>query len=299
MIRITTLALILLTSSIYIQKIHKNRFYSFKSPGLEHYSKPERQFINALIFGKKYFNKEFKEKISYLQLHHLFTPSALHLSALLVLINWLPVTAKIIIEILLLMLLPATGLLAFKRAIGLKIICDLLKWLGVRLRSLNVFLMMYSLLFIFQPSTKLPSFSYSFLFLSIIFLLSKSSPIIIILGIWFSQTLIMSLSNDSINLLILPINSLLSALMGVFFPLFVLCFTLGEIKLFSSLQQITKILIERYCTLIDYMYLISKDYRAMVPTLLLILIISFFLFRNAPRTKHAVILSFAIPYSLF
>ena len=110
-----------------------------------------------------------------LHIHHLFTPSGLHLASLLWFFSLFSLK-----RVALLLFLPfvifADGFFAFKRVYFIRAVSELLQMKGVFIKSRHVFFFVFAVEFIFRAQLNPLSFTYSFLFLGIIYSLAKSSP---------------------------------------------------------------------------------------------------------------------------
>jgi hypothetical protein len=156
-----------LQSFIPMQKVHKLKHFAKVKTGLSHQDQDLLEIWESMLTGNtRPLNKVIKEDFSRLGLRHLFTPSGLHLTALLY------PTLKIFrgqkMQVLILTLLafiffPLSGFVALKR-----MVC--IKWLQkfVGYREGFIFALLLDLLFgSFQVHAL--SFTYSFLFLGIMY----------------------------------------------------------------------------------------------------------------------------------
>ena len=194
---------------------------SLKVPQLAQLSKKEQVITRGMVWGQKPREKAMKSAIANLHIHHLFTPSGLHLSSLL----WFMALFSLE-RIALLLLLPLVvlveGFFAFKRVYCIKLITSLLRMKNIHVDSKHVFLLVFALEFILRAHLSPLSFTYSFLFLGIIYSLRHSSPLILLTGLWFGQLLISCFQQDLIHLLALPLNSLLTLIITLCYPLILL-----------------------------------------------------------------------------
>ena len=188
---------------------------------LSHLSPNEKIIVKGLVFGEKPRKKDLRVAIKNLHIYHLFTPSGLHLSSLLWFLSFFSLKRMALFGLLPLVVL-LDGFLAFKRVYFIKFIGELLQVKKVYIDSRYIFFFVFLLEFIFRIHLSPLSFTYSFLFLGIIYSLKNSSPMVLLVGLWFGQSLISCFREDSIYLLSLPLNSILSFLVTVSYPLILL-----------------------------------------------------------------------------
>ena len=85
-----------------------------------------------------------------------------------------------------------------------------------------LFFLVFTIEFIFRVHLSPLSFTYSFLFLGIIYSLKNCSPLVILVGLWLGQSLIASFTTESLHLFSLPLNSILTFLVTLSYPLILL-----------------------------------------------------------------------------
>ena len=228
-------------SLIFLFSFHYSDKSSFnkqtKTPfSLSHLSHKEKIMIKGFVFGEKPRGKKIKKAINNLHIHHLFTPSGLHLSSLLWFLAFFSFK-RIAVFSLLPLILFIDGFFALKRIYFIKFINEILIINNIKIDSKYIFLFVFSLEFIFRSHLNPLSFTYSFLFIGIIYSLKNSSPLILTVGFWLGQSIIASFTNHSIYLLSLPLNTLLTFFTTLSYPL-ILLNTLIPMKFCSILHGI-------------------------------------------------------------
>ena len=185
---------------------------------LSHLSAKEKVIIGGLVLGQKPRKKKLRTAIKNLQIYHLFTPSGLHLSSFLWFLSFFSLRRVALLSLFPLILY-IDSFFAFKRVFFIKFFKELLRARGCYVDTKYIFLFVFIFEFIFWAQRCLLSFSYSFLFLGIIYSLRHSSPLILVCGIWFGQSLVASFLQDSVYLLALPLNGLVTFLVTLCYPL--------------------------------------------------------------------------------
>ncbi len=177
------------------------------------------RIINSVILGKKIHGKKlkaFKQTIKDLNLQHLFTPSGIHLSSLLLLLRFFPKQfSQIIISIILGILIYFGNLFSFQRNAGIYL---LKSWL--QMSTPWSFFIVTFFEFLILDWRRFQSFSFSFLFLGILITYRNASKLYILEKLCLAQLTISCITLNSIGLSIFPINLISSFLMGILFPLF-------------------------------------------------------------------------------
>jgi competence protein ComEC len=178
-----------------------------------------------------------KSEYTYLGLNHLFSPSGFHLSAILTPVFWLTNSKSIKLSLLILigiLLIRVPGLSALKRMV-------LVKTFQTKLNiKLGFFVaLIIDLLFgTFQSSPI--SFTYSFLFLGLIYSGIKGIKLIVLF--FFAQILIAYFQQNQLSLLIIFWSPILNWLFGMIMPvLMVLSFPLFNWQLQSGLFLLSKL----------------------------------------------------------
>ena len=188
---------------------------------LPHLSLKEKIMIKGLIFGQKPRKKDLKKAMKNLNIHHLFTPSGLHLSSLLWFFSLFSLK-RIPLFILFPLVVFIEGFFAFKRVYFIKLLGELLKMKNVHVDGRYLFFFVFTIEFVFRIHLSPLSFTYSFLFLGIIYSLRLCSPLIILVGLWFAQSLIISFTSAPLYLLALPLNSAITFLVMFLYPVILL-----------------------------------------------------------------------------
>ncbi|MCY4643097.1 MAG: hypothetical protein OXB88_00605 [Bacteriovoracales bacterium] len=217
----TFLISFILLLSFHYEKRSYGPFAKSKAFHLDHLSKKEKVMIRGLVFGQKPRRGELKSAIKKLHIHHLFTPSGLHLSSLLWFLGLFSLK-RMFLFFLFPLVFFLDGFVAFKRVYFIRFIGELLKFKKIQLDKSYIFIFVFLIEFIFWAHLHPLSFTYSFLFLGIIYSLKKSSPLVFLLGIWLAQSLIHSFHEDSIILLSLPLCSFITSLVTLSYPLVIL-----------------------------------------------------------------------------
>jgi hypothetical protein len=198
-------------------------------------NKAHAKVIISMIFGlKRGLSKSIKSKFKRLNLLHLFTPSGLHFSSLLLfllpLINLsrychlkLP---KLLIIMLCLLPFALVKFYSLKRIALLKILTLLF---GKYLSIYKLFLITFILDFIFGSFQQSPlSFSYSFIFLGILLSFSKIN-FKLLLGLFTGQLILAMFLKEEINLLGPFLGFIITSLFSFSFPILLLLFSLFKL----------------------------------------------------------------------
>lgn len=213
------LSISLLLLGKYYRPLEAYQFQKRVNFKIEKYSELTNKTLNGLFFGKKHFKKREKEKIKKLNLAHLFTPSGLHLSSLLIINKVIPMRFLILpLFILLIFLFNHDYLFSFQRNLFIAII----KYI-THLSTIKSFIIISLFEFLIIDFNRFLSLSYSFIFLGSILLFRKSSPIVIVQRIWLAQIIISLIQFGEFNLISLLANSILSfMIMIMFLPLIII-----------------------------------------------------------------------------
>ena len=195
--------------------------FSSQNFELAYLSSKEKIMIKGLVFGQKPRKKDLRKAMGNLHIYHLFTPSGLHLSSLLLFLSLFSLK-RVSLFILFPLVIFIDGFFAFKRVYFIKLLGELLKIKNFYVDSRYLFIFIFLLEFLFRIQLNPLSFTYSFLFLGIIYSLKDSSPFIILVGLWFGQSLIVSFTSGSLHIFSLPLNSLLTFLITFSYPLILL-----------------------------------------------------------------------------
>ena len=185
---------------------------------MNHLSPKEKVIIRGFVFGQKPRKKEFKKAIKNLNIYHLFTPSGLHLSSLLWFFSFLSLK-RVVLFALFPLVVFVDGFFAFKRVYFIKFTREVLGLKKIVIEGKYLFLFVFLIEFVFRVHLNPLSFTYSFLFLGIIYSLKNSSPLILLAGLWFAQCLVSCFTTESFYLFALPLNSVITILVSFFYPL--------------------------------------------------------------------------------
>ena len=188
---------------------------------LDRLSQKERVMIQGLVFGQKPRSKKLKQAIKNLNIYHLFTPSGLHLSSLLWFLALFSLRG-IGLCLLFPVVIGVDGFFAFKRVYFIKAICEILRRKSLYPGGYYVFLFVFLIEFVFRAGINPLSFSYSFLFLGTIYSFRRSSPLVLLTGLYFSQALVASFNENTVHLMAFPLNSVLTFLITMSYPLIIL-----------------------------------------------------------------------------
>jgi hypothetical protein len=237
------LALIKTDDLLYLKKFYKHPpsiQFNFIKEKRKSLSKDELRYFSLwasiLTGNSRSINKDLKKKYEDLALWHIFTPSGFHLSAILFPVNqifrhqFIKITCLLLITIFIFWL---PGLAAFKRMIGVK-------FLQFFLTQKTGFYLAFFFDFMFGTFKTSPlSFTYSFLFLSIIY--SGAKFIKLTCLFFLAQTLLAFFFGQQVSPLLFIWNPLLNFLITLFMPfLFLLSFPMAEWQLKSGLFLIEK-----------------------------------------------------------
>ena len=158
------------------------------------------------------------------------------------------------------------GFFAFQRVYFIKLLGELLQMRKCYIDSKYLFFFVFSIEFIFRAQLNPLSFTYSFLFLGIIYSLRKSSPFILILGFWvWFRPLFLPLQLTLFIFFSFPLNSIITFLITLLYP-FVLLNMLVPIKICSCLYDLILI-----CNtiLLDWDILVNPVYIAVLLAIIL------------------------------
>ena len=214
---------IVFCSLIFLLSFHNGDFsprptLAKKAFKLSHLGAKEKVIVRGFVLGQKPRKKRLRAAMKNLHIYHLFTPSGLHLSSFLWFLSFFSLKRMALFSLLPLVIY-IDSFFAFKRVFFIKFLGELLRMKGYYIDSRYIFLFVFFIEFIFRAGQYFLSFAYSFLFLGIIYSLRYNSPLILLFGIWFGQSLIASFSQDSIYLLALPLNSVITFLVTISYPL--------------------------------------------------------------------------------
>jgi predicted membrane metal-binding protein len=248
------------------------------------YNKKSAQVFKALITGeKRHLSKSFKRKIKTLNLIHLFTPSGLHFSSILLFL--LPISLyskkgfKIVSVFLCFTPFFFTGLYSMKRIALLRLVFMIKsKFKYLRdLDSFQVLLLVFSVDFIFGTYSHSPmSFACSLLFLGAIFSSEKYSTLEITSKFILAQVLMAIIFKTFWN----PVGSLLGLLITSLFSL-IFPFFLADMAIISLFQySFFSSLMDSFIFIIDKAYQLSINFDVLWPNLFLVLAIYLCMFKN-------------------
>ncbi len=242
------ISITLLISLTWHEKLHLNKFYPYqRSLKLQYLEEKEEnlskkdskafQVWKSILTGNtKKIDKTIKDQYSRLALSHVFTPSGFHLTA--VMSPFIKIFSKKIFKLIFIILIcilafNLNGLLALKRM-------SLIKLFQFYLSNKIGFLSAITLDLIFGTFKNSPlSFTYSFLFLGIIY--SDLTGIRIIFLFFFAQMLIAFFQSSTISLLLIVWSPILNLFFGLLLPIiFLLSFPMFDWQLKSGIFLIEK-----------------------------------------------------------
>lgn len=185
-----------------------------------------------------------------LHLQHLFTPSGLHFSALLIFLSpllfWTPKRGLFLFTLALLCL-PWTleGFYSIKRISALKIAHLMAKKMGIKISPFTLFLVVFLIDFFVGTYRDSPlSFSYSFLFLGLIFATFKEAKITMIASLMLGQVLVGYLNSTEIYPLGFVLGFMATSAFSLVFPLMLAGFLSAPLFSMSWLEPLVKMYIE-------------------------------------------------------
>lgn len=261
-----------LGTSFLSHKIIKLSRFQKAMEGLNEEEKPLLKLWESILTGRSApLSKMTKEKYAELGLNHIFTPSGFHLSA--VLSPFMKMIHHKPSQLLLLIILGAfmcflPGLLALKRMILIKG-CQKATNLHVGF----VVAMLADLFFgTFQNNSL--SFTYSFLFLGIIYSGVRSIGLLV----WFfiGQTIIAYFNGQDISLLLLIFSPVLNLAFGIAMPILFLCsWPLNPTQLNIGLT-----ILENLQMLVDYFSKMILNFPTLEVSVLTIIGMTLFLFKK-------------------
>lgn len=185
-----------------------------------------------------------------LHLQHLFTPSGLHFSALLFFLGplffWTPKRGQLFFSLALLCL-PWTleGLYSIKRISALKMAHLLAKKMGIKISPFTLFLVVFFIdFFVGTYRDSALSFSYSFLFLGLIFASFKEARITMIASLLLGQVLVGYLNSTEVYPLGFVLGFLATSAFSVIFPFMLAGFLGAPLFSMSWLEPLVKMYME-------------------------------------------------------
>ncbi len=232
---------------------------------------------------KKQIQKNILKKYKTLQLHHLFVPSGIHFSS--VMISLLPFLFFIKRFNYYLFLLIKTalslspflldGFFSLKRIGLFKTALSI-----IRIDPFIVFLMTFFVDFLFGTyQYSHVSFIYSFLFLGIIMSSNKSNIHWLPFNLLGGQIIIASLTFKSLTIAGFLFSFILTSIFSFLFPVFFFCFWLGKIYFFSPVLSLVNFY-DQFVLLCANISLFIGSYQPSLWLLLPIIILNFSIFKS-------------------
>lgn len=247
--KLQVFALLLLSTGLFLTAETTHRRFSFHhnlSPALEsryyllryQFQEPQNaSLLTSYVTGvKRGFNHHTRQVHKELHLLHLFTPSGIHFQALFLLLYplvWYQKRTKnswALLALIALCLSPLSlnGYESLKRIGLLKTAFLLRSQYKIPISPFALFLLIFALDYIFGTYQDSPlSFTYSFLFLGLIFSSLDRPKIFFILNLFLGQILVGFLTQTPIYLFGFAAGLVLTSLFTILFPCFFLIFWLS------------------------------------------------------------------------
>jgi predicted membrane metal-binding protein len=210
-------------------------------------NKTTRLLLKSYVLGEKRgLSKKIIQDFKALNLMHLFTPSGLHMSSVLLILSFVLKRLPWLQIVLCLLPFGFGGFYAIKRLCLLRLICILNKKLPYKLDIFWLFIIVFSLDFIFGTYSQSPmSFSASFLFLGILFSLKDNNVFTLAWGFFSGQVLLAYFFHEPFTHLGFIPGFILTAIFSLLFPFYLI----GLLIPYPGLQSIV----------LSYLWLVQKS----------------------------------------
>jgi competence protein ComEC len=218
--------LFLITYSLFDYTSHNKGFFKYKKPLIKkEYSDKWNKNLSALSDGtqighKRSLSKKLKRSLKTFGLLHLLTPSGIHLSSFLIFLRFF-IPTKILSTFIFLLGLILTFYDGFH---SIRRICYFFGIKALIKDNKKCFILTFLFEILLGGFLKSPlSFTYSLLFWGVI-IFSPPKKLHIIINLFLAQLFCAAINNDSISLMSIFINPIVTTIFSLLFPIVVIIY---------------------------------------------------------------------------